>query len=250
MSPGNHARNWPGQVAELALAATSVDAFHTALLAKTAQLCAAVGGGLFCVRVDGTVGGSTSLGSGGELTAALARYCVQMTPAERMTALNGQTLTYEELLTSSSSTEPCPLRLCLQRPQAAGFVVQFWPGPARSYRVFALLARADEAFTLFAERARPLLDASFPVIALAEKLLDQRRVDDTKLQPQVAAALRLTRAQQETLELLVRGLTNREIASVLGISANTVRNRLAECFRLLGASTRTEALFILSRAKP
>lgn len=246
----NNARNWPGQVAELALAAASVDAFHNALLATTAQQCAALGGGLFCVRGDGTVGGSTSLGSGGELNTALARHCLQMTRAELLTALNGQTLTYEELLTSSSSTELCPLRLCLQRAQAAGFVVQFWPGPARSYRVFALLARADEAFTSFAERARPMLDACIPVIALAERLLEQRSVDDTELQPQVAAALGLTRAQQDTLDLVVRGLTNREIASVLGISANTVRNRLAECFRLLGASTRTEALFILSRAKP
>ena len=51
----------------------------------------------------------------------------------------------------------------------------------------------------------------------------------------------LTLRERETLQLVARGLTNREIARVLDISESTVRNHTIHVFAKLGVSDRTEA---------
>jgi DNA-binding NarL/FixJ family response regulator len=52
----------------------------------------------------------------------------------------------------------------------------------------------------------------------------------------------LTRRQQEVLVLLTQGRSNREIAGALGLSENTVKVHLVTLFKVLGVSSRTEAL--------
>ncbi len=52
----------------------------------------------------------------------------------------------------------------------------------------------------------------------------------------------LTARELEVLQLLVRGLTNREIAGVLGNSENTVRNHTVRIFEKLFVSDRAEAV--------
>lgn len=52
----------------------------------------------------------------------------------------------------------------------------------------------------------------------------------------------LTSRELEVLTLMVRGLTNREIAKVLGNSENTVRNHTIRIFAKLYVSDRTEAV--------
>jgi two-component system, NarL family, response regulator len=52
----------------------------------------------------------------------------------------------------------------------------------------------------------------------------------------------LTPREMEVLKLLVAGLTNREIASVLGNSENTVRNHTISIFAKLYVSDRAEAV--------
>lgn len=52
----------------------------------------------------------------------------------------------------------------------------------------------------------------------------------------------LTPRELEVLKLLVTGLTNREIASVLGNSENTIRNHTIHIFAKLYVSDRTEAV--------
>jgi DNA-binding NarL/FixJ family response regulator len=56
------------------------------------------------------------------------------------------------------------------------------------------------------------------------------------------APLELTSRQQEVLELLVQGKSNREIAEALGLSENTVKVHLVTIYRVLGVSSRNEAL--------
>ena len=58
---------------------------------------------------------------------------------------------------------------------------------------------------------------------------------------------KLTPAEYDTIALVSRGLTNPEIARLCCISPNTVRNRLAVCFRKLGASRRAEATFLFTQ---
>jgi len=59
---------------------------------------------------------------------------------------------------------------------------------------------------------------------------------------QRADRLDLTPRELEVLKLLVAGLTNREIASVLGNSENTVRNHTISIFAKLDVSDRAEAV--------
>jgi DNA-binding NarL/FixJ family response regulator len=63
-----------------------------------------------------------------------------------------------------------------------------------------------------------------------------------------AVRQQLTAREMEVLRLLARGLTNREIANVYGISANTVKNHLNSLMAKLEVADRTEAVsFCLAR---
>ncbi|HWT64939.1 MAG TPA: response regulator transcription factor [Terracidiphilus sp.] len=58
----------------------------------------------------------------------------------------------------------------------------------------------------------------------------------------------LTTREMEVLRLLARGLTNREIATVYGISPSTVKNQVSSLLAKLEVSDRTEAVsFCLAR---
>ncbi|MEM6999731.1 MAG: LuxR C-terminal-related transcriptional regulator [Pseudomonadota bacterium] len=54
---------------------------------------------------------------------------------------------------------------------------------------------------------------------------------------------RLTPRQLEILSLMSKGLSNKEICNLLGISNNTVKIHVASVLRTLGAANRTEAVF-------
>jgi DNA-binding NarL/FixJ family response regulator len=70
----------------------------------------------------------------------------------------------------------------------------------------------------------------------------RKQFDDRALRQQ------LTSREVEVLRLLARGLTNREIANVYGISASTVKNHLNNVMAKLEVADRTEAVsFCLSR---
>ena len=55
-------------------------------------------------------------------------------------------------------------------------------------------------------------------------------------------ALGITPRELETLELIARGLSNREIAEVLFVSENTVKTHSSRVFDKLGARRRTQAV--------
>lgn len=61
------------------------------------------------------------------------------------------------------------------------------------------------------------------------------------------ARMGVTAKEERVIRLLERGLTNPEIATVLGVSMHTVRNQLASVFRKLEVSRRAELVFILHR---
>ncbi len=54
--------------------------------------------------------------------------------------------------------------------------------------------------------------------------------------------LRLTRRQQELLSMVARGLTNKEIASRLNLSEQTVKNHIHRMLRKIGANDRSEVI--------
>jgi DNA-binding CsgD family transcriptional regulator len=61
-------------------------------------------------------------------------------------------------------------------------------------------------------------------------------------------SVRLTPRQRDVAELATLGLTNGEIAGELGISLNTVKNRLKEAFDRLAVRSRVELVGALTRA--
>lgn len=76
------------------------------------------------------------------------------------------------------------------------------------------------------------------------------RETDAVAAPQVMypPAEHLTHRQVETLRLLARGMTPREIALTLGVSPVTVRNHIQTAMERLGAHTRLEAVMLATRA--
>jgi two-component system NarL family response regulator len=57
-------------------------------------------------------------------------------------------------------------------------------------------------------------------------------------------AVRLTRRQQELVPMIARGLTNKEIASHLNLSEQTVKNHIHRMLRKIGANDRSEVIEI------
>ena len=57
-----------------------------------------------------------------------------------------------------------------------------------------------------------------------------------------AAAIALSIRELNVLNQVARGLSNKQIASKLGISDKTVRNHLSRIFRKLDAGNRTQAV--------
>ena len=66
--------------------------------------------------------------------------------------------------------------------------------------------------------------------------------------PRLKVIERLTLRQKQILRVVAYGWTNRAIASHLNVSEETVKTHLANIFRELGVRSRTEAVYLLSRA--
>jgi len=60
--------------------------------------------------------------------------------------------------------------------------------------------------------------------------------------PASSVAAKLTPRQREVLDLVSKGLTNKEICGVLGIAEGTVKGHLAALFEILDVTNRTEAV--------
>ena len=90
----------------------------------------------------------------------------------------------------------------------------------------------------FSDREQMLLDLVRPHIA--EMHLEQRRR---------RRAAGLTPRQAQLMTLVGQGLTNRQIASRLGISEGTVRTHMENAFERLGVTIRSAAVARLSEAR-
>jgi DNA-binding NarL/FixJ family response regulator len=75
--------------------------------------------------------------------------------------------------------------------------------------------------------------------AYLDREVQQLLVDIAAHAPDPALEARLTSRELEVLPLIAAGLRNREVASKLGVSEQTVRNHLTNMYRKLGATNRT-----------
>ena len=102
------------------------------------------------------------------------------------------------------------------------------------------LAAGAAGYLLKTTKRADLIEAIFLVHAggkaIPESLLRQ-------IKEAIAAPL-LTPRQLEVLDLLSKGLSNKEIATILGFSEAGTKKHLASIFEKLGANDRTEAVVI------
>jgi PAS domain S-box-containing protein len=83
---------------------------------------------------------------------------------------------------------------------------------------------------------------------LLSELLREMGVEGSRFQGAEGALEALTPREQEVLQLLVRGLTNKEIAAEMHYSVGTVKNVVQRVIEKLGVSDRTQAAVYAVRA--
>lgn len=83
---------------------------------------------------------------------------------------------------------------------------------------------------------------------LLSELLTEMGVQETRFKGAEGALEALTPREQEVLQLLVRGLTNKEIAAEMHYSVGTVKNVVQRVIEKLGVSDRTQAAVYAVRA--
>ncbi|MFG6416380.1 response regulator transcription factor [Roseateles sp. DC23W] len=81
------------------------------------------------------------------------------------------------------------------------------------------------------------------------KPLAQMQASAAPAMSQAWAELPLTPRQKGVLDLLARGLSNKEIARELNIGVDTVKDHVAAVLKALGASSRTQAVLIATQKR-
>jgi DNA-binding NarL/FixJ family response regulator len=123
--------------------------------------------------------------------------------------------------------------------------------------VFAFLEAGAAGYLLKDVSTHDLIEAIRAVYAgeavlhaaVTRKVVDYfaRHTPERRADEQKGLQEHLTERELEVLELAARGMTNREIASDLSISARTVQVHLSNVFGKLGVGSRTEAVLYAVR---
>jgi len=104
--------------------------------------------------------------------------------------------------------------------------------------------RSGPTGRLAADVGDEALAAAVQALASGLDVNDRAHRTETARHPRSAAELSepLTPRELEVLELMAKGLANREIALALGISSHTAKFHVAQILEKAGAATRTEAV--------
>ena len=127
--------------------------------------------------------------------------------------------------------------------------------PETQILVLTTFATSDSISEVLAAGARGVVLKNIP----REQLLSSiRRVaaGEQVLSEDVKALLSedppieaLSPRQREILNMLVRGISNREMATILGISVTVVKEHITALYGKLGAANRTEAVAVAARKR-
>jgi DNA-binding NarL/FixJ family response regulator len=84
---------------------------------------------------------------------------------------------------------------------------------------------------------------------MAARLLEELARDSKRTTPPGTPGARLTQREQEVVELVAQGKSNKEIAAALGIAENTVKNHLKNILEKLHLENRVQAATFALRQK-
>jgi transcriptional regulator EpsA len=107
--------------------------------------------------------------------------------------------------------------------------------------LYIALRRRPFAMDESEARQRFLADAVIQQVDVAYRKVATLRAIDSLSRAQTPSN-RLSVREEEITHWVCQGKTNAEIAQLLGISVNTVKNHIHQIFRKLGANNRTEAV--------
>lgn len=118
----------------------------------------------------------------------------------------------------------------IMRPRGEKYQLKLWlPGPRETVRGFVFIRCADERD--FVERDRAVLTLLRPHLASIRERWEGRHRPPA-----------LTAREQQIIELVATGMTNKQIAAELYLSPVTVRKHLENVMAKLGVHTRTAAV--------
>lgn len=159
--------------------------------------------------------------------------------------------THKEAIEAFVKYEPAIVILDLRMPGQGGFDVLrdiHAIQPKAKVLVLSSFANEEEIYRAMklGTRGYLLKDAgSEELLGAIRSIADGKLYFPTNIRAIVAnrdAKTTLTARELEVLTLLVKGLTNREIAGILGTSQNTIRNQTISIFAKLEVTDRTEAV--------
>lgn len=90
-------------------------------------------------------------------------------------------------------------------------------------------------------KQREVGDEFSNIITQLWSMLSATEISHNKVLPDISS-LKLTEREQQTLRLIAEGHANKNIARILGISAETVKWHLKHLYQKLQASNRTQAV--------
>jgi len=233
-------------LAEIAMGVESAEEFRYHALDSLTKAVGADAGS-YCSVGEDPAGMPAALIGTVAPVAQLVRAVREVAPEELQRSLVPRAQEDADVLTTERRD-----RLYLYRGYLAAFgitrfAIRGWR--ARDRMCWVTLARTGPHDRLrFFARAASILDGCFPVVALGERAHGWFPASGSQPSPNgptLEILERLTACEAKVIGLLERGLTNREIAALLVLSVNTVRNRVASAFKRAGASRRAELVYLL-----
>jgi DNA-binding CsgD family transcriptional regulator len=227
-------------VASEALHAGSRAQFRAAVFAAIDRLIGIDAGAIVTVEATGVSEVVASVHDASAMAARIDNWLAEIAPREMTRLLDGAVL---DSAAFSSRTQERGLM----------YVEHFHPHKVRNFLVGLSTGRTTWGYNFcrvtgsrrFGDKDVKALNELLPVIAAGEELWS-RRSSSLATSGMETAFERLSQRQREIVHLVTRGLKNSEIAHLLGISVNTVRNILATVFERMSVTNRTELTYVAS----
>lgn len=235
---------------DIAEIAAEADGFETFRQATLVHLLSAIGAeaGAFCTKAGDARSSRFSANTWGTPADSRLETCVREILPEEFGQAMANTVLDSDVLGARRRDRLLFYREYLPAAGVGRYAIRVWRD-AGTYHWISLACRGAFDQRRFIKRAAAAMDAVLPVLRLGARAHEATTGVKTRTETlSTAIAFGLTKSEAKVAALLERGLTNREIAAMLGLSPNTVRNRVASTFQRVGASRRAELVYLLRDA--